>query len=529
MNTFLENRAIIMKEARSGIAQENLQEVLDAEDNAGWTLQGGQNQYLTPEWLAKEWTEKLGRLLGSRCGSALDPQCGDGALVKPCSYSYTYGIDIDNRLDDTYGDQVAHRITGHCVKVMEAFDDIYPGTRWDWINCNPPFGKRWKLATGQTMDSTEFTWHWATAHGNAGFFISNKNTIEKLNIHKHPWVIEYPTVAEVSPEAIAHFTGVLDGCEMIAGYKYYPGQKTFIPRVAVKDHALVASATGAGKTLKALSLLACKGPDRCLIIAPQGCIRSGESDDDEDGADYQAAQWITEINKFAPYMQIWELFSLDDYHRICAMNRGKLPPGVYVTYYQAFFRNRAQETTPPGWNDERLEKELNTLAATNVTLPKVLTHKRFWCDGIGRETEGIRCIISPCLATLIAHNFDMVLLDECHIVTNLAACVTQMLIRLQPKYRYAFSATPITDIVSNLFSLMGWICVDDWFKGNRRNAAWPFARSDLKFFENTFMCMERDFTQEHMNKDRDPEWNGKCVKASPRRWVESTASTAGRA
>jgi hypothetical protein len=109
----------------------------------------------------------------------------------------------------------------------------------------------------------------------------------------------------------------------------------------------------------------------------------------------------------------------------------------------------------------------------------------------------------------------MVILDECHCCTNLGANITKQLIRMQPKYRWGLSATPIHNIVSNLFSLMGWIAVPDWYKGERRNAAWPYARKELGKFEDVFLSQERDFTQERLNKAADPKWSGTCTKVSP--------------
>ncbi len=280
-----------------------------------------------------------------------------------------------------------------------------------------------------------------------------------------------------------------------------------------------------GKTLFALSLLAMKSPERALIIAPQGTMRSSEDAGDEDGesVEYSASQWIQEIHKFTPYLQVWEIFSYADYERICSLNGGKLPPGVYVTYYQAMFSNGAREKVPDSWDD----KKLNAWAKANGfgQLPKAPEEEgeepddRYWCSRIGMEVDGIRSIITPCLATQIGDQFDMVLLDEAHCVCNLQANITQMLIRLQPKYRWALTATPIPNIVSNLFSLAGWIAVKDWFKGNRRNAAFPYAREDIGRFNSTFLSTERDFTSEEMKaaaaRAVGERWVGKCEKDSP--------------
>lgn len=43
---------MLATESRSSVQMENLQEVLDAEDNTGWTMHGFANQYFTPDSLA---------------------------------------------------------------------------------------------------------------------------------------------------------------------------------------------------------------------------------------------------------------------------------------------------------------------------------------------------------------------------------------------------------------------------------------------------------------------------------------------
>ena len=339
------------------------------------------------------------------------------------------------------------------------------------------------------------------------------------------------TSAEAKPGLIETNLAILKSIAMLAGFEYYPGQMGYLPRVATKDCGLVAAETGTGKTLMALSLLAMKSPVRALIIAPQGTMRSSDpemvrrsrddDDEDEDGnAESSASQWIQEIHRFTPYLQVWELFSYDDYERICSLNGGKLPPGVYVSYYQAMFSNGAREKVPDSWDDKKLNQwaVANGLSALPDCPPPDegdVLNKRYWCERVGREVNGIRSIITPCLSTLIGSQFDMCLLDEAHCVCNLLANITQMLIRLQPRYRWALTATPIPNIVSNLFSLIGWLAVPEWYKGERRNAAWPYAREEIGRFDSTFLSNERDHTQEDMKRRADPEWSGKCEKNSP--------------
>lgn len=331
------------------------------------------------------------------------------------------------------------------------------------------------------------------------------------------------TIAETKPGSLVTNEAILKSCGMIAGFEYYPGQAKYLSRVACKDSGLVAGETGTGKTLMALSLLAMKSPERALIVAPQGTMRSSDGDEDEseDSVEYSASQWVQEIHRFTPYLQVWEIFSYEDYERILYLNSGKLPPGVYITYYEAMFSNGARETAPESWTDEKLNKWAKAEGLAPLPAPPEgeSDNKRYWCEQIGQERDGFRSIIAPCLATRIGHNFDMVLLDEAHYACNLSATRTQMLIRMQPKYRWALTATPIPNIVTNLFSLMGWIAVPEWFKGGRRNAAWPFAREDVGKFNSTFLSTERDYTAEAMKeaaaRAAGEFWRGKCEKDSP--------------
>jgi hypothetical protein len=758
-----------MNEARSSNVMENLQELIDAETSAGQATLSYAQQYFTPPHLAQEFAARLPVKFPS---TVIDPQCGNGNLIANVGgYGCVrFGIDIDNRITSTVAG--AKFISANCVKVMELIDDLAPNLAWAVGNCNPPFGKRWKLANGNTVDSTEYTWQWITRHAGCGYFIGNASTLKRLGIDKHPMVYHYEeranvwpkcavvigiacwknddleittsygtgglmewwakfgkilqeedgkrppfniylnakgflrtylstrtetkfkltrdqivqlhkvnnchpltltteretrdllrelvacgfytlqpeaktaieealaevtrlacpimpvtdfetvaycdeedtllchsnysdgcaftkgrryklstgtynfntkftrtkvhfseeqyetytkshdcrlsgqdryiaitddngvthkfmdkpngqfehdesilwlifnkpevkTVGELAPGLVERTAGILRTCEMLAGYKYYPGQLTYLARVATKDYALIAADTGAGKTLLALSMFAVKAPKRALIIAPQGTMRSSDDTDDEEAQEYNASQWIMEIHKFTPYLQIFELFSMEDYERILSLNDGQLPDGVYLSYYQAMFQNGARETAAKSWDDDKLRTQMQAQYGYGGDLPEHADPKHGWCDSIGKEIDGIRCIVAPCMATLIGHHFDMVLLDEAHLVTNLDANVTQMLIRLQPQYRYALTATPIPNVVSNLFSLMGWLCVPDWFKGDRRNAAWPYSRTELGRFDDTFRSEERDLTTEEMKREADKNWNGKCVKTSP--------------
>jgi predicted RNA methylase len=1085
-------------ESRSSQSLDNLQELLDAGQVGDTSLE----QYETPAELANELINKLPT---NHPATIFDPQCGSGRLVNCANgWPMKYGIEIDNNKSPG-GFQL---ITGNCMKVFEAVEELMPDLRFVMANANPPFGIRWKMRSGKMIDSTLATWRFVTQHANQGFFIANASTIEKLELHlstdnvevtfyerrqalkywkglrpeleigvlcwqrknvnsvesweagrftppgvlqafwqklskiideekvKRPdfniWLDEkgflktylsqrntfklkltqqqilklhrlnethpltltteketrtllrelidcglytiqpaaqqaienalaevnalacpimpvndfetvayteeedalvchksfngmagqvavaltagksYPlttgsykftesfkrnkvhfneqtqetytkehdcvlsgsdrfiaitddhgnqlkfmdrprgsyqnelpetslwkyfnkpvvnTVAENCREQVNTNTAVLKACEMLAGYEYYEGQLNYTARVAVKDAALIAAETGVGKSLLAISLLAMKSPQRALIIAPQGSMRASKVDEDDDSEESEsmsASQWLKELNKFAPYLQVWEIFSYEDYLRILALNNGELPYGCYVTYYEAFFSNGAREKAPASWDDTKLNKWAKSNGLGQLPIAKDslgAVNKFFHCDSIGKEVKGVRCIIEPCLSTLIGDKFDCVIVDESHrcfpgdvkvmtdrglvrigdivkqrtdvkvlscntasgvlewknvtafhkyddarlvkvqhehgeiictpdheiytqegkvaardlshrhsvklympslwkssisrseqdwqepllqhslqgdtyhvkagtqgaksamrgkvwaadnqvcssgspssndnkqpdaksenscqdamlkkgtnipfsrrkrkadcvpnsisqsarmengtyhqnakgtrkvsvtseplqrrycqsenqtlnrggrehsqvekmevsrqaengnlvlsrvvsvevlerrnharhasssrksegvyclevednhnfiadgvLVSNckgLSANVTQMLIRLQPKYRYCLSATPVSNVVSDLFPIMGWLAVPDWYKGDRRNAAWPYAREDLARFNSTFLTQERDLTQEESNRKKDPKNKTPCVKDSP--------------
>lgn len=349
-----------------------------------------------------------------------------------------------------------------------------------------------------------------------------ENEHEEKSLWKYFQKPEIKTVTEALKSKVEQNIAVLKALEMTAGYKYYRGQIEYLSRIAVKDHALVAGDVGTGKSLMAISLIAMKSPSRALIIAPQGAIRGTQPEDDEEGdeSEMDASQWQQELTRFAPYLQVFEIFCYDDYKRICAMNGGELPEGAaYITYYEALFSNGAREKIPDNWDDLKLNAWAKSVGLAELPVVKnaegQLLDRRFNCNSVGQEQNGIRCIVEPCLASLIADKFDCVLADEVQKCKNLNAVVSQMLIRMQPKYRFALTATPIPNTVSDIFPLMGWLAVPEWFKGARLNAAFPYAREDLARFNNTFLSTERDVTQEEFNRRKDPKWRGTCVKESP--------------
>jgi hypothetical protein len=333
------------------------------------------------------------------------------------------------------------------------------------------------------------------------------------------------TIADLNPEQYEANLATMDLTQTLAGFTFYPGQRDYYARIGCKNYALVAADVGTGKTLGALTLVALKNPRRTLIIAPQGTMRSsGDKDSDEDDAEYSPSQWVQEIERFAPTEPVFQLFGKNDYYNILAANGGELPPGIYISYPQAMFHNDSFEHLPDSWGSEEWKDQSSDYQiaekkfCTKFDLPYSANRLQENCysAGIGKRHGGIRCIGKASLSSLIGEVWDMVIVDEAHLMCNPDAHVTESLLLMQPKYRFAMTATPIPNVVTNLFTLMGWLCVPDWYKGERRNAAWPYAVNESTRFEETFLAYETDLTQQSMNKANGMKsWKNSAMKTSP--------------
>ena len=367
-------------------------------------------------------------------------------------------------------------------------------------------------------------------------------------VHSHPesdlWKIfdkpEVKTVAERFPEKIAYHHEVMDSLELAGDFQFKPGQREYLARFACKDFGLPAAETGVGKTLLAIAASAMKGPARTLIIAPQGTVR--DSKNPETG-EVSTAQWIAEIERFAPWA---EVFTFTNEEELNAHREpdGTLPRGFYITYYECLFRNKSREFAPKTWKSKNLYPMLGKTYKPDmqerknhfgeIELYDANDHKD-WVEGMGdcgrlhkdkphySKAIGIKCLAQPCLAELYGKEFDMVIADEAHKACNLNAQLTDALIRMQPKYRYAFTATPIPNKASNLFSLLGWLCVPDWYKGGLCNGAFPYRREDMGRFCENFLSNERDITAEDIARERNktpPRPKSSPILSSPARLLK---------
>ena len=333
------------------------------------------------------------------------------------------------------------------------------------------------------------------------------------------------TVKEVAEDKFNENLLEMQAFEAIAGFQYYEGQRDYYARMGIKDYGLVAADVGTGKTLGALTLAWIKKAERILIMAPKGTVENemGEK------KDYDPAQWVGEIQKFCPYYPVHTLFNQNDYQKVNALRGedGHLPSGIYITYPTAFLRTGALECQPGTWKRKTsVQREADFRKRLKMSPKFDFDGDHFW-RGLGQmdKRSGIQCIATPSLSTLCGSEFDMVVIDEAHLMRSLTSIQTRTLLRLQPRYKFAMSATPIPNQVTNIFPILGWLAVPEWYRGDRRNAAFPYSKNESSQFERQFMSQEFDNSEERKRRNEDPNWNGRiksnsAVISSPSRLLK---------
>ncbi|QDP67187.1 MAG: hypothetical protein Unbinned3806contig1000_60 [Prokaryotic dsDNA virus sp.] len=320
-----------------------------------------------------------------------------------------------------------------------------------------------------------------------------------------------PTIKETKSVEYDSAMAQLDVIELLQGFDYFDGQKDYIARMSCRDSGLIAAETGCGKSLIAISLIMTKNADVVWIIAPKGTV--------EQGSDFHIAQWEAELKKFGCQAPVRLMTKRKKMEKLMAENDGKLPRGVYLTWPQALFTSGdAFEAIPASWSEaEREDKTRKRFGYPSKedeededigTVPERLSM------GLGASFNGIRCIGNPSLATRIGDAMDMVILDEAHLICNLESQTTKAMIRLEPPYRYALTATPIPNMVYNLFSLMGWLCVYKWHHGGLSNKNWPYTKDELSTFKEHFCSYEEDLTDKMIKAQRGVK-NPQSTKVSP--------------
>ncbi len=294
-------------------------------------------------------------------------------------------------------------------------------------------------------------------------------------------------VSEVYPEKYKRAIKLIEDTEAFNGFNCFAGQKEYIASVSLKDSGLIAAETGTGKSFIGILLTMLKNCRKVLLMAPKGTIKSSDV----------ASQWMSEFQQFAPDTNVFQLFKKADYDRIM-YNYGELPDGVYFTYHTAYF-NGGFEFFPTSWPvddrgamfDRKFGFTPQRREDNNQPLESGYHH------GIGVTRNGITCLHSPHLATTVGNQFDMIIIDEAHVMCNLYSQVTRSILKIQAKYKYCLTATPIPNICHNLFSLMGWLSVPNWFHGRQANNQWPFTKDQIANFREQFLAKEMDYTKYH--------------------------------
>jgi hypothetical protein len=235
-------------------------------------------------------------------------------------------------------------------------------------------------------------------------------------------------------------------------FHFYPAQKDYLARIAIRKHMLVAAETGCGKSLMALALIQLKlgiGSDfkgRALLMSLKSTTIPTRQED---------SQWIQEIKRFAPNIPIYLLESPSSL--IQFQSAKGLPDGIYLTYYQGYFLRSGRSRAANGWADDRKE----TLAESINRLSK---HDEV---------------------------FDWIGLDEAHVIKNLKSKLAGNLKLLQATHRYMFTATPDAHQLDDLFGLMGWTHVPGWNHGNQSNPFWPYSSKEIEKYRNRYKCRQK--------------------------------------
>lgn len=225
----------------------------------------------------------------------------------------------------------------------------------------------------------------------------------------------------------------IDEIQSRNGFELKGGQRAFIERMSKLDGGIVAAETGCGKTLIAITLMQVFEAKRVWVIAPKG-VSISEGD---------TSQWVSEIKRFHKSAKVFTLYRKTDADKIIAKH-GELPPGVYVSSFDSAFSLDAIET-PPHRGDSGLASAMGRWSSVDGSARTV-----------GLERNGIRCIFQPSMATLHGDKFDMVVVDECHVI-GADTIAARALSRLQPKHRWAFSATPMRDQPEDILPVMDWV------------------------------------------------------------------------
>jgi hypothetical protein len=194
-------------------------------------------------------------------------------------------------------------------------------------------------------------------------------------------------------------------------------------------------------------------------------------------------------------------FYLSSYTQM-GMNGVKMPPLpgkcepsfpeiAKLMYYYSVGLDEAKE-----WVGDIIFPPDDRYSALMVKALSVCEFKRaHYTAGIGEENaQGIKCICSPTLADLTAHEWECLSVDEGTRLQGEATIIGRSIRGLNPKYRLVLTGTPVKNRLKSVFWLAHWAAGGK----ARPHARFPYSDEsdqDDKFAAE-FMVCERNLTRE---------------------------------
>ena len=281
------------------------------------------------------------------------------------------------------------------------------------------------------------------------------------------------TVKEVYAERYYQATRQLETMERESQFQFLPPQKDYIARVSCKPRVLVNAKTGVGKTLIAISLTRIHKVKRALVIAPKGTVFGTESNEG-----FDPAQWEKEVNRFSPGTKVHHLFTQEDVQRV--LSAPDKYEGIFLSYPHTLFIDGALETR----NEDfiKVKEQFQMEEYPDMT-------------GVGETRGEVTCLYNPSKSYFFRDFFDMIILDEAHCIQNMKSKITQSFLRLNARYQYALTASPIPNILKDIFPILGWLSGPRWFTGRYSYPSFPYFAYRDKVFSSLFLTKEVDLTR----------------------------------
>ncbi len=283
-------------------------------------------------------------------------------------------------------------------------------------------------------------------------------------------------------------------------FKFSQHQLEDLPRAAMRDGLILAWCPGAGKTIAAFVWPMLKKSKQCLIVAT---------------ADLHP-QIIDEGMKFFG-TTVTQIKSQRHYHQL--VKEGKLSanptsqpplekssPEFFITDYGWLGYNGADERAY-----KKKEATATIIRRRSKTLENIIGHTPtssdidLFSEGIGSIRNGIRCVHTPSLSSLIQSHFDTVVCDEAVRLKSNSTHMAHGVFNLDCIYRLAMTGTPIKNNLGDIFHLACWVT------GNHTEptALWPYG--------NTTKARQEFIADHLISRENLSRYNESLRTGKPRR------------